>query len=281
ATDVADFAIEHARKIGYDTVIVDTAGRLHIDGEMMREVADIAESIKPQRVLYVADAMTGQDAVKSAKAFDEALPVTGVVLTKLDGDARGGAALSVRAVTGKPILFAGTGERLEDLEAFHPERMASRILGMGDVVSLVESVSSSMGEGEAREMGEAIFKKNFTLEDFLKQIKMMKRLGPMEKIVGMLPGVGGHLKDMKPDDIEREIRLKEAIVLSMTSQERANPRILNGSRRKRIAAGAGREVSDVNRFIKEFEAMERMMKKFSGGGKMKKLLKGLTTQAFS
>lgn len=281
AVEAAAGALAHARKIGYDTVIVDTAGRLHVDREMMDEAIAISREIRPQRILYVADAMTGQDAVRSAKAFDEALAVTGVVLTKLDGDARGGAALSVRAVTGKPILFAGTGERLEDLEAFHPERMASRILGRGDVVSLVETVAANIEEGEARELGKALLKKGFTLDDFLKQIKMMKKLGPLEKIMGMLPGMGGAVKNLNPEEIEREIRMKEAIVLSMTPQERANPRILNGSRRKRIACGAGRAVSDVNRFIKEFEAMEKMMKKFSGGGMMKNLLKGLTPQAFS
>ena len=281
AVEVAVAALTHARKIGYDTVIIDTAGRLHVDSEMMDEAREIARRVAPHRVLYVADAMTGQDAVKSAKAFDEALPITGVVLTKLDGDARGGAALSVRAVTGKPIIFAGVGERLADLEPFHPERMASRILGMGDVVSLVETVAANVEEAEAKAMGEKLMKGGFTLEDFLGQIKMMRRMGPLEKLIGMVPGMGGMKLDLKPEEMERELRWKEAIVFSMTRQERSNPRILNGSRRKRIAAGAGRSVADVNRFIKEFEAMEKMMKRLSGGGKFKNLLKGLTPQAFS
>lgn len=281
ARHVAKDAVKHAKKVGYDTIIIDTAGRLHIDREMMDEVVDIARKVEPQRILYVADAMTGQDAVKSAKAFDGALPITGVVLTKLDGDARGGAALSVRAVTGKPIIFVGTGERLDDLEPFYPERMASRILGRGDVVSLVEKVASSVEEKDAKELSEAIFKKGFTFDDFLKQIKMMKKLGPLEKILGLMPGAGEVMKGIRPEELEQEIRRKEAIVLSMTREERCNPRLLNGSRRKRIALGAGQEVSAVNRFIKEFEMMEKMMKKFSGGRMLRNLFKGLTPQAFS
>lgn len=282
AVKVVKTALKQVEKVGYDTVIVDTAGRLHIDETMMEEVREIAEKACPQRVLYVADAMTGQDAVKSAGAFDAALPITGVVLTKLDGDARGGAALSIRAVTGKPILFVGVGEKLADLEPFHPERMASRILGKGDIVSLVEKVAASVEERGARAMGEALMSKGgFTLEDFLKQLKMMKKLGPLEKILGLLPGMSGAMEHLRPEELEREIGRKEAVVLSMTRQERLHPRILSASRRKRIASGAGVGVADVNRFLKEFDAMGKVMKQFSGGRLFKNLFKGLTPQDFS
>ncbi len=281
AAKVVKAAMKHAEKIGYDTIVIDTAGRLHVDAEMMEEVRDIARKAEPQRILYVADAMTGQDAVKSARAFDEAMPITGVVLTKLDGDARGGAALSIRAVTGKPILFCGTGERLADLEPFHPDRMAGRILGKGDVVSLVEQVASRIDAAEAEDLGRAVLKKRFTLTDFLSQMKMVKRLGPLDKVLGMMPGMGKMLKDADPEVMERELKRKEAIVLSMTFQEREKPGVLNGSRRSRIAKGAGVQVAEVNRFLKEFEAMERMMKAFSTGSLAKKMLKGLTERAFS
>lgn len=273
-------AMDHAKKIGYDTAIVDTAGRLHIDEEMMNEVKEIAGKVSPQRVLYVADSMTGQDAVKSARAFDEALAITGVILTKLDGDARGGAALSVRHVTGKPIIFAGVGEHLTDLEPFYPDRMAGRILGMGDVVSLVEEVQSKISSDEAMEAGQAMLGKRFTLEDFLKQLKLMKKMGPLEKVLGLLPGVGGLVKEINSSELEKELKHKEAIVQSMTREERINPRILNGSRRKRISRGCGLEVSAINRFIKEFDMMEKMMKKFSRGG-LRNVFKGLTNRGFS
>jgi len=281
AEKVVKAALKNAEKIGYDTIIIDTAGRLHIDEAMMDEVRRIAKAAEPQRILYVADAMTGQDAVRSAKAFDEALPITGIVLTKLDGDARGGAALSIRAVTGKPIIFCGMGERLGDLEPFYPERMAGRILGRGDVVSLVEQVASKVEESEAADLGRAVLSSRFTMDDFISQMKMMKKLGPLEKIMGLMPGMGGLMKDMDPTRMERDIRCKEAIALSMTRQERANPRILNGSRRSRIAGGAGVDVSEVNRFLKEFSTMEQMMKHLSKGGIAKNLLKGLTSRAFS
>lgn len=282
AVAVARDALAYAQTIGYDTVIVDTAGRLHVDEAMMAEIREIAHTVAPQRILYVADAMTGQDAVRSAKAFDEALAITGVVLTKLDGDARGGAALSVRAATGKPILFAGVGEKLADLEVFHPERMASRILGMGDVVSLVEQVAANVEERDAAELTAALSKKGFTFDDFLKQLRMMRKMGPLEKLMGMMPGgMGRAMKEVDPATLERELTRKEAIVLAMTRQERSNPRLLNGSRRRRIALGAGVDVAAVNRFLKEFEAMEKMLKRFSRGGLMKNLLKGLTPQAFS
>lgn len=281
AAKVVKAAMKHAEKIGYDTIVIDTAGRLHVDAEMMEEVRDIAKKAEPQRILYVADAMTGQDAVKSARAFDEAMPITGVVLTKLDGDARGGAALSIRTVTGKPILFCGTGERLSDLEPFHPDRMAGRILGKGDVVSLVEQVASKIDATEASDLSRSVLKKGLTLTDFLAQLKMVKRLGPLDKVLGMMPGMGGMLKDADPAVMERELKRKEAIVLAMTLQEREKPGVLNGSRRSRIAKGAGVQVSEVNRFLKEFEAMEKMMKAFSAGGLAKKMLKGLTERAFS
>lgn len=280
AVKVAKSAVKHAKEIGYDTIIIDTAGRLHIDEEMMDEVSEIAKKVDPQRILYVADSMTGQDAVKSAKAFDELLKITGIILTKIDGDARGGAALSVKAVTGKPIIFVGTGERIEDLEPFYPERMASRILGMGDVVSLVEQVASKFHEDDAREITESLGKRRFTFEDFLKQMKMVKRLGPLERVIGLMPGMGNLTKDISPADMEKELRSKEAIVSSMTLQERRNPSILNGSRRKRIAEGSGLTVTHINRFIREFEVMEKMLKKFSGGKMMKDLFKGLTNRAF-
>ena len=276
AVKVVTAAINHAKKIGFHTIIIDTAGRLHVDKEMMDEVGEIAKKIKPDRVLYVADAMTGQDAVKSAKAFDEVLPITGIVLTKMDGDARGGAALSIRHVTGKPIIFAGIGEGLSDLEPFSPERIASRILGMGDVVSLVERLSAHVNESDAKEMESSLRKGSFTLDDFIKQLKMMRKLGPLEKILGMMPGFSSTMQNLDPEAMETELRHKEAIICSMTKEERINYRILNGSRRKRIAQGSGLQVSSVNRFIKEFEAMGQMMKKFSKGGAFKTLFKGLT-----
>ena len=281
AHKVVKLALGHAEKVGYDTIIIDTAGRLHIDREMMDEVRDIEKRAKPQRVLYVADAMTGQDAVKSAKAFDESLPITGVVLTKMDGDARGGAALSVRAVTGKPIIFVGTGEHMEDLEPFHPDRMAGRILGKGDVVSLVERVAENVDAGDAEEMGKSLMKGSFTMEDFLKQMRMIKKLGPLDKVLGLMPGMGGMMKALKSKDLDGELRRKEAIVNSMTRQERHKPKILNGSRRSRIARGSGMTVTDVNRFLKEFQMMEKMMRKLGRGGKAGNLLKGLTGQPFS
>ncbi len=280
AVKVAKAGVKQATKNGYDTIIIDTAGRLHIDAEMMDEVRAISKKVEPQRILYVADAMTGQDAVRAAKAFDEALAITGVALTKCDGDARGGAALSVRAVTGKPILFVGTGEGLDDLEPFHPDRMASRILGKGDVVTLVEQVATKVEAGEAEAMGKAMASGSFTLEDFLKQLKMVRRLGPLDRMLGMMPGMGDMARDIDPDQMRHMLSHKEAIVLSMTRQERSNPKILNGSRRKRIAFGAGVAVSDVNRFLKEFSTMEQMLRKMRGGG-MRKLFKGLTQKGFS
>lgn len=280
AVKVAKASVKHAREIGYDTIIIDTAGRLHIDEGMMEEVRDVAKKVEPQRILYVADSMTGQDAVKSAAAFNEQLSISGVVLTKLDGDARGGAALSVRAVTGKPILFVGTGEKLEDLEVFYPERMAGRILGMGDVVSLVEQVAEKFKEQDVLEMNQSLSRGRLSFEDFLSQMKMIKKLGPLDRIMGFLPGMGQMMKDVNPNDVGRELKRREAMVSSMTIEERRNPSILNGSRRKRIAFGSGVSVTMLNRFIKEFEMMEKVFKKFRGGKKLKNLFKGLTNQAF-
>jgi len=281
AAKVVKSALKHARKIGYDTIIIDTAGRLHVDEAMMEEIREIAKRAKPQRVLYVADSMTGQDAVRSAKAFDEALAITGVVLTKLDGDARGGAALSIRAVTGRPIVFAGTGERLEDIEPFHPDRMAGRILNKGDVVSLVERVAGNIDESEAAQIGRSVLKRRFTFEDFLSQMKMLKKMGPLDKLLGLMPGMGGLAAGADTADMERKLSHREAIVLSMTRRERANPKLLNGSRRGRIARGAGLEVSEVNKFLKEFAVMEKMMKQLGGGRMAKGLLNGLTSRGFS
>ncbi len=280
AIKVAKRAVKHAKKQGYDTIIIDTAGRLHIDEQMMDEVRDIAKKVEPQRILYVADAMTGQDAIQSAKAFNEILEITGVVLSKLDGDARGGAALSVRAVTGKPIIYAGIGERLDDLEPFYPDRMASRILGKGDIVSLVEKVSSQIDEQEGMEMGQAMLSNEFNFEDFLKQLKMVKKLGPLERMMGMMPGMGSMMNKMNPEQMELELKRKEALICSMTCQERRYPKILNGSRRKRIALGAGLAVSDLNRMIKEFDMFKKMMKQMKSGG-LKKMFKGLTSQGLS
>ncbi len=281
AVKVVKSALKQAGKIGYDTIIIDTAGRLHIDEEMMQEVRDIEKRANPQRILYVADSMTGQDAVKSAKAFDENLPITGIVLTMIDGDARGGAALSVRAVTGKPLIFVGTGEKLEDLEQFHPDRMAGRILGKGDVVSLVEKVAEKVEASDAEEMGQALAQGRFTMEEFLKQMKMIKKLGPLEKIMGLMPGMGGLMKSLDKVDLDRELGRKEAIVRSMTLEERKKPVILNGSRRGRIARGAGVTVTEVNRFLKEFAAMEKMMKRIGRRGLAGGLLKGLTDRPLS
>lgn len=272
AVNVSKNAFNQAAKLAYDIVLIDTAGRLHIDKEMMQEVASINDELKPQNIIFVADAMTGQDAVKSAKAFSELLPLTGVVLTKLDGDARGGAALSIRKVTGSPILFVGTGEKVEDLETFVPSRMASRILGMGDVLSLIEKATENIDEEEASTWAKKAFKKKLTLEDLQSQFKMIKKMGSMGKLLGMLP-MGQMIKGKVDDaEMEKHIKVKDAIINSMTPQERRYPKVLNGSRRKRIAAGSGTEVSDINKLIKEFETMQKMMKKVKTGG-MKNMMK--------
>lgn len=254
-------AVEHARYYGNDVMIVDTAGRLHIDSALMGELADIKQAVKPQEILLVIDAMTGQDAVNVAKAFHEQLAIDGVIVTKLDSDTRGGAALSVKAVTGQPIKFAGTGEKLDDFEPFHPERMASRILGMGDVLTLIEKATEALGDGENDAKSAAKSLKELTLDDFLDQMQQIKKMGPLQNVLGMLPGIGSKLKDVEIDD--NAMKKPEAIIRSMTKRERRNPSILNASRRKRIAQGAGVTVQDVNQLMRQFEQMQKMMKQFS------------------
>jgi signal recognition particle subunit SRP54 len=268
-------ALAEARGKGFDTVIVDTAGRLHIDEELMTELQAIKDAVQPTDLLYVADAMTGQDAIKSAGEFNARVGVTGVVLTKLDGDARGGAALSVVSVVGVPIAFVGSGERLEDLELFHPDRIVSRMLGMGDVLSLIEKAEQAIDKDEAEELEEKLRKNEFTLDDFRKQLKTIKRMGPLESILGMIPGLGDlkqQLGENKPD--EKQMGRIEAIISSMTPGERRNDKIINGSRRKRIAIGSGTSVEDVNRLLKQFGEMKKMLQMFGGGG-MPKLPKGM------
>jgi signal recognition particle subunit SRP54 len=263
--DIAEWAVFQARAEERDALIVDTAGRLHIDEQLMEELAKIRKRTKPHDVLLVLDAMTGQDAVGVAEAFSDAAEFDGIVMTKLDGDARGGAALSVKAVTGKPILYASTGEKLEDFERFHPDRMASRILGMGDVLSLIEKAEKEVGAEQALDMQEKLRREQFTLEDFLGQMRQVRRMGPLGNLIGMLPGMGG-LKGLKGADVdEGELDRVEAIILSMTPEERRNPTIINGSRRKRIAAGAGVKVQHVNQLVKQFDQVRKLMKKMATG----------------
>ena len=262
----ASGALVEARAKGFDTVIVDSAGRLHIDDDLMNELQAIKDVVKPSDLLYVADSMTGQDAIKSAGEFNRRIGVTGVVLTKLDGDARGGAALSVVSVVGVPVAFIGSGERLEDLELFHPDRIVSRILGMGDVLSLIEKAEQAIGEDEAEKLEEKLRKNQFSLDDFRTQLRTLKRMGPLESILGMIPGLG-NLKELaqnKPD--EKQLGRIEAIISSMTPAERKNDQLINGSRRKRIASGSGTSVEDVNRLLKQFVEMKRMLQMFSRGG---------------
>ena len=257
-------AVTEAGTLGFDSVIVDTAGRLHIDDELMNELVSIKGATEPSDLLFVADAMTGQDAIKSAGEFNARVGVTGVVMTKLDGDARGGAALSVVSVVGVPIAFAGSGERLEDLEPFHPERVVSRVLGMGDVLSLIERAEAAIDVEDAERLEEKIRANEFTLEDFRDQLKTIKRMGPLEQIMGMLPGMGNlkALAENKPD--EKQIERIEAIINSMTPEERRKQHIINGSRRKRIAKGSGTSVEDVNRLLKQFVQMQKMLKSLGG-----------------
>jgi len=262
----ASGALAQAKAKGFDTVIVDTAGRLHIDDELMDELQAIKTAVQPTDLLYVADAMTGQDAIKSAGEFNRRVGVTGVVLTKLDGDARGGAALSVVSVVGVPIAFVGSGERLEDLELFHPDRIVSRMLGMGDVLSLIEKAEQAIDQDEAADLEEKLRKNAFTLDDFRKQLKTIRRMGPLESILGMIPGLGNlkELADNKPD--EKQMGRVEAIICSMTAEERRNDRIINGSRRKRIAKGSGTTVEEVNRLLKQFTEMRKVLAMMSQGG---------------
>jgi len=254
--------LEEARRLGKDILIVDTAGRLAIDEEMMQQVADISRAVIPKYTFLVVDAMTGQDAVSVAKAFDERLAIDGVILSKLDGDARGGAALSVKTVIGKPIAFAATGERIDAFEQFHPDRMAGRILGMGDVLTLIEQAEKVFEADKAEETAARMLEGQFTLEDFLEQLQQLKKMGPLSGIMGMLPGMPKEMKDAQIGD--DQVKLTEAIIRSMTPDERRTPEIINGSRRARIASGSGTQVADVNKLIKQFTEMQKMMKKMGG-----------------
>ncbi|MDR0862371.1 MAG: signal recognition particle protein [Oscillospiraceae bacterium] len=275
--EIATAAIEHARKHGNDMVFLDTAGRLHIDDALMDELKAIKSAVQPSEILLVVDAMTGQDAVNAASAFDAALDIDGVMITKMDGDARGGAALSVCAVTGKPIKFAGTGEKLDQIEVFHPDRMASRILGMGDMLTLIEKAEQNFDEKKARELAEKLTKNRFTLTDYMEQMTQLKSMGSLSDIAGMLPGVDAKALSGATID-ERQMARTEAIILSMTPKERENPAILNSSRKKRIAAGCGMQVVDINKLLNQFELMQTMSKQMSkgnmpamfGGGRAKK-----------
>ncbi len=272
-------ALAEAKAKGFDTVIVDTAGRLHIDDDLMNELQAIKDAVHPSDLLYVADAMTGNDAIKSAGEFNRRIGVTGVVLTKLDGDARGGAALSVVSVVGVPIAFVGSGERLEDLELFHPDRIVSRLLGMGDVLSLIEKAEQAIDQNEAEELEEKLRKNQFTLDDFRNQLKTIKRMGPLESVLGMIPGLGNvkQLAENKPD--EKQMGRIEAIISSMTPSERRDHTIINGSRRKRIAKGSGTSVEDVNRLLKQFTEMRRVLQMIGQGARPAAAVKGMRQPA--
>ena len=262
--EIARNAIKHAKTNGHNVVIIDTAGRLAVDQNMMTEIANIKSATNPNEILFVVDSMTGQDAVNTAKAFNDKLNFDGVVLTKLDGDTRGGAALTIRSVVDKPIKFIGTSEKMDGLDIFHPDRMASRILGMGDVISLVERAQQQFDEQEARKVQKKIAKNQFGFDDFLNQIQQIKKMGNMKDLVGMIPGMGKAMKDVDIDD--NAFKGIEAIIHSMTKQERENPNLLNGSRKKRIAAGSGTSVVEVNQLISQFDQMGKMMKMMQGGG---------------
>ena len=267
--DIAKEAIEHARYYGFDPVILDTAGRLHIDEALMQELRDVRDTVRPQEILLVVDEMTGQDAVNVADTFNKNLGVDGVILTKLDGDTRGGAAISVKAVTGKPIKFCGTGEKLTDIEPFYPDRMASRILGMGDVLSLIEKAQDSFDEKSARDLEHKLRTSRFTLEDYLEQMGQLGKMGSITEMLKMIPGLGSKLSgvDIDEDKVKKAQAKNCAIIQSMTRMERRNPDILNASRRRRIAAGSGTTVQEVNQLIKQFEATRDMMKQVMGGGR--------------
>ena len=273
--DIAEAALKHAKLNFFDVLIVDTAGRLHVDGEMMEEIQNIHAVLNPIETLFTVDAMTGQDAANTAKAFNEALPLTGVILTKVDGDARGGAALSIRQITGKPIKFLGVGEKTDALEPFHPDRIASRILGMGDVMSLIEDLQRSVDQEKAEKMAQK-FKKGdeFTLEDFRDQLIEMKKMGGMMSMLDKLPGAKNLPEHVKNQVDDKMFIKMEAIINSMTLKERANPEIIKGSRRRRIAQGSGTQVQDVNKLLKQFDEMQRMMKKMRKGG-MAKMMRGM------
>lgn len=268
---IAKEAIKHAKDYGNDVVILDTAGRLHIDEELMNELKELKAEVNPQEILLVIDSMTGQDAVNVAKSFNELLEVSGVIITKLDGDTRGGAALSVKKVTGKPIKFAGTGEKLEDLEQFHPDRMASRILGMGDVLTLIEQAEEKLDEKKAEEVAKKMMHNKMDFNDLLDQFGQIKKMGPIKGILSKIPGVGNKLDDVDIDD--RALDWTEAIILSMTPAERAKPDLINPSRKRRIAAGSGRSVEEVNRLLKQLKDMQKMMRQFGGKGKKKRAMR--------
>ncbi|MDR0661706.1 MAG: signal recognition particle protein [Prevotellaceae bacterium] len=269
--EIAKNAIKEAKLKGHNTVIVDTAGRLAIDEQMMNEIAAVKKAVDPHETLFVVDSMTGQDAVNTAKEFNDRLDFNGVVLTKLDGDTRGGAALSIRAVVDKPIKFMSMGEKMEALDVFHPERMADRILGMGDIVSLVEKAQEQFDEEEARKLQRKIAKNEFNFNDFYNQIQQIKKMGNIKDLVGMIPGVGKMMKDVEVDD--DAFKSIESVIKSMTPSERENPNLMNGSRRKRIALGSGVDIVEVNRLIKQFEETRKMMKSMSGGNKLKQVAK--------
>lgn len=273
AVYIAEQSVEHARRHGNDIVIIDTAGRLHLNEELMDELLNIKQKVNPSEILLVLDAMTGQDAVNVATAFDEKLDVSGMVLTKLDGDTRGGAALSVRAVTGKPIKLVGQGEKLTDMDWFYPDRMASRILGMGDVLTLIDKAQQAFDEKEAAELEQKLLKQQFNLDDYLAQMQQMKKMGPLQDLVKMIPGVNASALSNASID-EKKLGRIEAMITSMTKKERANPSILNSSRKKRIADGSGTRVQEVNMFLKQFDQMQKMMKQFSNPKKMKRFAGG-------
>ena len=267
--EISTKAVSYAKDKGFDYVIIDTAGRLHIDAELMEELQNVKAAVHPHEILLVVDAMTGQDAVTVASTFDETLGIDGMVLTKMDGDTRGGAALSARAVTGKPIKFVGTGEKLDELDYFYPDRMASRILGMGDVLSLIEKAETALDEKKAAEMEEKLRKNKFDLNDLLEQMQQVKKMGSMKDLLSMLPGVGSKIKDIDVDD--RQLDKIQAIISSMTLKERSNPDIINPSRKRRIAAGCGMQVEDVNRLLAQYRNMQKMMKQLNSKGMRRKL----------
>lgn len=273
--EIAKNAVKRAKEYGQNIVIIDTAGRLAVDKEMMKEISNIKEAINPQEILFVVDAMTGQDAVNTAKAFNDLLNFDGVVLTKLDGDTRGGAALTIRSVVEKPIKFVGIGEKMDALDLFHPSRMADRILGMGDIVTLVEKAQEQFDEEEARKLQKKIAKNQFNFNDFMKQIQQIKKMGNVKDLMGMIPGMSKAIKDVDIDD--NAFKSIEAIIQSMTPLERENPKLLNGTRRKRIARGAGTDIQEVNRLIKQFGETSKMMKMMTGGGgrKMANMMQGM------
>ena len=269
--NITKAAIEHAKKNGNNVVILDTAGRLHVDEDMMNELVEIRDNVDITQTVLVVDAMTGQDAVNVAKEFNDKIGIDGIIVTKLDGDTRGGAALSIKAVTGKPILYIGMGEKLSDLEQFHPDRMASRILGMGDVLSLIEKAEQSIDQDKAKEMEQRLKKAQFTFDDYLEYMAQIRNMGGLSSLLKMIPGVGGQIKeDMLPDD--KHLGKIEAIIYSMTKEERGNPDLMNPSRKKRIAKGAGVDISEVNKLVKQFEQARKMMKTMPGmmGGKGKR-----------